>query len=108
MDINNPYLGDNLSHLKILCKMKRAEINKIADAHIEAKLSGNFDDVAIVVAKDVFDTLKQGKTNSHVMHEVEVRYATITSCIYSSTFKHATNAYKASIRRGFQTLLKEQ
>lgn len=88
--------------------MKKVDINKIADAHIEAKLSGRFDDVAIKVAKDVFDSLKAGKTSSHVMHEIEVRYATITSCIYASTFKHATNAYRASVRRGFQTLLKEQ
>ena len=86
--------------------MKRIspQVKAIADAHINAKINGKFDDPAASSKQEVIDLLKSGKTFSLVMLEIERRYVSITSQILQSCLDHTTDAYRRQVYKGFKVL----
>ena len=87
--------------------MKRItpQIKSIAQAHIEAKKTGKFDDPKVSTIDELHTLLKQGKTFSLVVREIEIRYISITSNLISSQFGHVSDAYVKGIYKGFKILL---
>ena len=81
------------------------EVKAIADAHIEAKKSGKFDDVPVSSKEELIRLLKEGKTFSAVLNEIELRFVSITSNIFARVLDYTTDAYVKSVRKGFKKLL---
>lgn len=77
----------------------------IAEAHIAASISGHFDDPKVNTRDEVINLLKQGKTFSQVLEQVETRFCTITSILYRRQFNHITRAYRSDVYKGFKKLL---
>lgn len=86
--------------------MKRitSEVKAIADAHIQAKLTGKFDNVFINSREDLLQKMREGYTFSGVIDQIERRFVSITSLIYQSAFDHTTEAYKKAVYKGFKIL----
>ena len=86
--------------------MKRItpELKAIADAHIEARKNNSFDDPYVTSAKEAFNALKEGKTFSSLMEDIEIRFVSVTSNIYARVLDYQTDAYKKGIYKGFKTL----
>jgi hypothetical protein len=81
------------------------KVKAIADAHIQAKLNNNFDEIKI----ESIDQLKAelfyfGKTSEGVLKEIEIRFISITSLLISSQLGHISKAYKEGVYKGFKTL----
>lgn len=86
--------------------MKRItpELKAIADAHIEARKNNSFYDPYVETAKEVFAQLKEGKTFSALMEDIEIRFVSVTSNIYARMLDHYSESYKKGIYKGFKTL----
>lgn len=87
--------------------MKRItpQAKAIADAHIRAKQTGQFDNLPVTTKEEVMQALRDGKTFSEVLNQIEMRYCSITSLLMSSHFDYTSQSYKASIYKGFKSLL---
>ena len=87
--------------------MKRItpQIKAIAEAHIDAKINGTFDNPAVTTKEEVFQSLRDGKTFSEVLRQIEIRYVSITSNLMSSQLNYVTDAYRKGVYKGFKTLL---
>lgn len=87
--------------------MKRItpQIKAIADAHIEAKKTGIFDDPTVATKAELLSQLRAGKTFSLVIREIEFRYISITSNLMSSQLGFVSDAYVKGVYKGFKTLL---
>lgn len=87
--------------------MKRIskQTKAIADAHILARQTGKFDDPVAKTKEDVFEYLRNGKTFSEVMRQIEVRYCTFGSIMLSDIMHHQSTNYRNNIYKGFKTLL---
>ena len=81
------------------------QIKSIADAHIEAKKTGNFDNPIVYSKEQLLSELRAGKTFSLVVKEIEIRYISITSNLMSSQLGHVSDAYMKGIYKGFKALL---
>jgi hypothetical protein len=77
----------------------------IADAHIKARLEGNFDDPKVTTKQEMFDAILEGKTFSGLLDEIEVRFTSITSIILSRKLFHQSKNYKSGVYKGFKILL---
>jgi len=90
--------------------MKRItpQIKAIADAHIKAKSTGNWDNPSATTKEEVLRFLMEGKTFSQVLSQIEFRYCSITSILLTNHFSHETKGYKSCIYKGFKTLLSKQ
>lgn len=86
--------------------MKRItpEIKRIADAHIQARIDGKFDDPIATTEDEVFAHLRDGKTFSALMEEVELRYAPITAIFLARHLAHQSHSYKSGVYKGFKKL----
>lgn len=82
-----------------------AQTKAIAEAHIAAAISGHFDDPRVSTREEVLALMRQGKTFSQVLEQVEVRFCTITSTLYRRQFNHITRAYRTDVYKGFKKLL---
>jgi hypothetical protein len=89
--------------------MKRItkEIKAIADAHLKAKETGQFDNPVVHDREDVIRSLREGKTFSEVLDQIEIRFVSITSLAFDRILTHQTNAYRKGIYKGFNTLLNQ-
>ena len=78
-----------------LIKMKRItkKVKAIADAHIEAKLKGEFDNPYVATKQDLIKELEDGKTFRSLLDNIEARYCTITSMLLSSTALGVSKSY---------------
>lgn len=87
--------------------MKRIskEAKIIADAHIEARRTGNFDNPTVNSKDELIVQLKAGKTFERLMEEVEFRFCSIGSQLVARHFACPSSNYKASIYKGFKTIL---
>lgn len=87
--------------------MKRItpQVKAIADAHIRAKQTGHFDNVQVTTKEQVMQALRDGKTFSEVLNQIEMRYCSITSLLMSSHFDYTSQSYKTSIYKGFKSIL---
>jgi hypothetical protein len=86
--------------------MKRItkQIKGIADAHIRARMNDRFDDTPVMDLDDLKRNVLEGRTYRSLMDGIEVEYSTITSCLMARQFRHASDAYKSAIYKGFREL----
>jgi hypothetical protein len=86
--------------------MKRItkEVKAIADAHMQAKLTGKFNEVYFNSREDLLNKMKEGYTFSLVIDQIETRFVSVTSLICQRAFDHTTDAYKKAVYKGFKTL----
>lgn len=84
------------------------QIKAIADAHIEARKTGQFDNPRVTTAREVFAQLRAGKTFEEVIKQIEIRYCSIGSILMSTQLSYTSQAYKSSVYKGFKTLLQNQ
>lgn len=85
--------------------MKRItpEVKAIADAHLKAMAEGKFDDPIVRTKEELIEALKQGKTFSKIVDEIEARYISIGSSIISRLGLQS-ESYKKGIYKGFKQL----
>ena len=84
------------------------QVKAIAEAHINAKKIGKFDNPMVKTKEELLAQLKDGKTFSEVVREIEIRYVSITSNLMSSQLGHVSNAYVKGMYKGFKILLDKQ
>ena len=89
--------------------MKRItkKIKAIADAHIEAKIKGEFDDPCVATKQELIKELESGKTFRHLLYSIEARHCTITSMLMSSTALGVSKSYAKGVYDGFKELFNE-
>jgi len=89
--------------------MKRIskQVKAIADAHIEAKITGNFSEQHVTNKAELLDSILQGYTYKQLLYLVEVNYVSTTSQLLSSLVGHVTDAYRKQVYKGFKEILKE-
>lgn len=77
----------------------------IADAHIAAKASGNFDDPAVSTKEEVIRLLREGKTFRGVLDQIEDRFIPFGTIMISAVLGQSTTTYKKGVYEGFKKLL---
>jgi hypothetical protein len=89
--------------------MKRIskQVKAIADAHIEAKITGNFLGQPVTNKAELLDSIVQGYTYKQLLNLVEINYVTTTSLMMSSVIGHITDAYRKQVYYGFKEILKD-
>jgi hypothetical protein len=79
------------------------ELKAIADAHIQAKISG-FNPVPCKGREELADALKSGATYPTLLEGIETRFCTITSLLGSSLLGHVCDSYRKQVYKGFKTV----
>jgi len=87
--------------------MKRItpQIKAIADAHIQAKSTGTWDNPNANTKGEVLNLLRDGKTFAEVLRQIEIRYVSITSNLMSSQLGYVSDAYRKAVYKGFKVIL---
>jgi hypothetical protein len=87
--------------------MKRItpQIKAIAEAHIQARINGNFDNPIVSTTDEIYQALRDGQTFSEVLRQIEIRFVSITSNLMSSHLGYTTDAYRKGVYKGFKVLL---
>jgi len=87
--------------------MKRIskQTKAIADAHIEARKSGNFDNPRCTTREEVIAALREGKTIEDVLDQVETKFTSIHAIILSRVLFHESHNYRSGVYKGFRILL---
>lgn len=80
------------------------QVKAIADAHIAARINDNFDDIKFSGKDELLRLMREGKTFSGVMDEIEIRFCSITSTLMARKMRHTTNTYKTSVYNAFKKL----
>jgi len=95
-----------------MTKRISTKVKAIADAHLEAKLRGSFDDPRVTTRDEVIASLLAGKTFSEVLSQIEIRFCSITSIMLASNvlrlngdIGYLSANYKKDVYRGFKALL---
>jgi hypothetical protein len=89
--------------------MKRItkQVKAIADAHINAKVSGQWNPTSIKNADDLREAVTNGHTFPQLLEEIEIRYVSITSLLMSSQLDYLSSSYRQGIYKGFKTLFNQ-
>jgi hypothetical protein len=89
--------------------MKRIskKVKAIADAHIEAKITGKFLEQPVTNKAELLQSIVDGYTYKQLLDLVEINYVSITSQMMSSVVGHITDAYKKQVYKGFKEILNE-
>lgn len=89
--------------------MKRIskKVKAIADAHIEAKITGKFLEQHVTNKDELLQSIVDGYTYKQLLDLVEVNYVTITSQLTSTLLGHVSDAYKKQVYKGFKEILKD-
>jgi hypothetical protein len=87
--------------------MKRIskQAKSIADAHIQARINGTFDDPNVSTKDELIQLLNEGKTFSGLLDRIEMKYTSITSILLSRKMFHNSQNYKSGVYKGFKILL---
>jgi hypothetical protein len=83
------------------------KVKAIADAHIEAKITGNFSEQHVTNKDELLQSIVDGYTYKQLLNLVEINYVTTTSLMMSSVVGHITDAYRKQVQNGFKEILKE-
>ena len=79
----------------------KARINKqtkaIADAHIQARISGKFDSIKFETKEEIIQALKEGVLIEGVMNHVEIHFCTITSTLMARMLNYDCDSYKKQV-----------
>ena len=81
------------------------QIKAIADAHIQANFTSKWDDPNVTTKEEVLSLLRDGKTFSGVLRQIEIRFVSTTSLIMHSQLGYVSDAYKKAVYKGFKALL---
>lgn len=84
------------------------ETKAIADAHLLAKKTGNFDNPKVTNKGELYLALQQGKTFSQLMDQIEIRFVSVTSLMMAHVLDHNSEAYKKAIYKGFKQLFQHE
>lgn len=89
--------------------MKRISkrVKAIADAHIEAKMTGKFLEQNVANKEQLLQSIVDGYTYKQLLDLVEVNYVTITSQLTSTLLGHVSDSYKKQVYKGFKEILKD-
>lgn len=89
--------------------MKRIskQVKAIADAHIEAKMTGKFLEQNVANKEQLLQSIVDGYTYKQLLDLVEVNYVTITSQLTSTLLGHVSDSYKKQVYKGFKEILKD-
>jgi hypothetical protein len=89
--------------------MKRIskKVKAIADAHIDAKITGKFVGQHVTNKTELLDSIVNGYTYKQLLNLVETNYVTITSQLLSTMVGHVTDAYRKQVYKGFKEILNE-
>ena len=82
------------------------QVKAIADAHIEAKITGKFLEQHVTNKDELLKSIIDGYTYKQLLDLVEVNYVTITSQLTSTLLGHVSDAYKKQVYKGFKEILK--
>ncbi len=87
--------------------MKRIskELKAIADAHMEAKMSGNWNPAQVETMQELADAMKKGHTFETVFDNIEISYCSITSLIAAGVIGHNSKAYRDGVYKGFRVIM---
>lgn len=88
-------------------KRIRKQVKAIADAHIEAKITGNFLGQPVTNKDELLQSIVDGYTYKQLLNLVEINYVTTTSLMMSSVIGHITDAYRKQVYYGFKEILKD-
>jgi hypothetical protein len=80
------------------------QIKAIADAHLNAKQTGVFDNPEVSSVPELKEALLQGKTSAMVLEQIELKYCSIGSLLISGLMAHNSTNYRAGVYKGFKTL----
>lgn len=80
----------------------------IADAHIKACMNKQFDDVFVSNDKEIYAAMREGKTFTNILEEIEIRYCSMTSIMTFKLFAHVSESYKRGIYKGFLRIANEE
>jgi hypothetical protein len=83
------------------------KVKAIADAHIEAKITGNFSEQHVTNKDELLQSIVDGYTYKQLLNLVEINYVTTTSLMMSSVIGHVTDAYRKQVQNGFKEILNE-
>ena len=83
------------------------KVKAIADAHIEAKITGNFSEQHVTNKDELLQSIVDGYTYKQLLNLVEINYVTTTSLMMSSVVGHITDAYRKQVQNGFKEILNE-
>lgn len=88
--------------------MKRIskKVKAIADAHIEAKMTGKFLEQNVANKEQLLQSIVDGYTYKQLLDLVEVNYVTITSQMLVSV-GYVPDSYKKQVYKGFKEILKD-
>lgn len=89
--------------------MKRISkrVKAIADAHIEAKITGRFLEQHVTSKEELLKSIVEGYTYKQLLDLVEANYVTITSMMMSSLLGHVSDSYRKQVYKGFKEILKD-
>jgi hypothetical protein len=89
--------------------MKRInkKVKAIADAHIEAKITGKFLEQHVTNKDELLQSIVDGYTYKQLLNLVEINYVTTISLMMSSVIGHVTDAYRKQVYYGFKEILKD-
>jgi hypothetical protein len=83
------------------------KVKAIADAHIEAKIKGDFDNPYVSTKAELIKALEGGKTFRSLLDNIEARHCTITSMLLSATALGVSHSYKKGVYAGFKEVFNE-
>lgn len=88
--------------------MKRIskQVKAIADAHIEAKITGKFLEQHVTNKDELLKSIVDGYTYKQLLDLVEVNYVTITSQMLVHV-GYVPDSYKKQVYKGFKEILKD-
>jgi hypothetical protein len=89
----------------LIMKRISKQTKAIADAHIQARISGTFDNPEVTTREDVIEALRDGKTIEGVLDQIEIKFTSITAILLSRKLFHQSKNYKAGVYKGFKILL---
>lgn len=87
--------------------MKRItqQTKAIADRHIDAVKSGKFDDPSFDSVEELIALLKEGKTFSGVVKQIENRFMPIGTILIGNVLNCPSDNYRRYMYKGFKQLL---
>ena len=82
------------------------KVKAIADAHIEAKITGKFLEQHVTNKDELLKSIVEGYTYKQLLDLVEVNYVTITSQMLVHV-GYVPDSYKKQVYKGFKEILKD-
>jgi hypothetical protein len=79
----------------------------IADNYIKARQNNAFTPVTtpLKTKDEVIQGILQGAVYEDVIHQIEIRFCSVTSILMQGQFNYTSNAYKSGVYKGFKALL---